>query len=90
MTGSSSVTRPTAPTLEQSLRLAVSALHKQAHALAFEANIYEQHRPASAQMERAYKTYHQLRQAADLLDEQADDAYAASAAERLSKAKVKP
>jgi hypothetical protein len=79
---------PNPPTLEHALRLTVGALHKSratpwTHALAFEANIYEQHRPASAQMERAYTTHHQLRQAADMLAEQADDAQAARATERL-------
>jgi hypothetical protein len=82
--------QPRTPTLEQSLRLAVTALHKQAHALAFDANIYEQHRPASPQMEQAYKHYHQLLQAAAILADQADDAQASRATETLSKARAKP
>jgi hypothetical protein len=80
---------PAPPTLERSLRLAVIALNKQAHHLSFEAHVYQQqHLSAGTQMERAYKTYHQLRQAADILAEPADDAQYARRAATLSEAKV--
>ncbi len=84
---------PTPPTLERSLRLAVAALHKQAHASratpeTFEAHIYVL-APNSPGSLATFNTYHQLRQAADILQEQADDAQTARRADTLSKATVK-